>query len=416
MIRLVSRASLGVALALGMLATGVATPALAAKKEKAPEAPQAVLSKEFRLAIGAAQTAVRGGNAADGAAKLAAAEPLAQQPDEKYYLAATRYELGILTKDKVLQRKALGEMIGSASKMMSNQIELNMVSGNLAYEAGDYPDAIARFSEAARLGSKDVNGFLRLSDANLKLNKFPESLAAIDQAIALETVAANKAPDSWYKRAVAIAYQSKSGPDLAKWTRAQIKAYPTAENWRTALVVYRDGAKVEGQQLLDLMRLMLLTKSLAGERDYSEYASVAIERALPGEAKAILEEGIASGAVSKSSVRVSEILTIATGKIAGDRASLAASEKQASAAPTGKVAKGTADGFLGYREDAKAIALYRLALQKGGVDNDEVNTRLGIALARSGQKDEARKAFGAVTSSPRADIAKFWLLYLDTAA
>ena len=70
--KLVSKASLGAALALGMIAAGVATPAFAKKAEKAAPQYAPQLSKEFRVAIGAAQNAVKGGNAADAAAKLAA--------------------------------------------------------------------------------------------------------------------------------------------------------------------------------------------------------------------------------------------------------------------------------------------------------------------------------------------------------
>jgi hypothetical protein len=52
--------------------------------------------------------------------------------------------------------------------------------------------------------------------------------------------------------------------------------------------------------------------------------------------------------------------------------------------------------------------MYRAALSKGGVDANEVNTRLGIALARSGDKAGAQAAFGAVTGNPRAGIAALW--------
>jgi Flp pilus assembly protein TadD len=57
--------------------------------------------------------------------------------------------------------------------------------------------------------------------------------------------------------------------------------------------------------------------------------------------------------------------------------------------------------------------LFRLAQKKGGIDADTVQTRLGIALARLGQKDAAREAFKAVTGAERKEIANFWLLYLD---
>jgi len=94
-------------------------------------------------------------------------------------------------------------------------------------------------------------------------------------------------------------------------------------------------------------------------------------------------------------------------------ASISVSEKAANAAgATGKPAAGAGDAYLGYGEDAKAIPFYKMALQKGSVDADQVNTRLGIALARSGQKDEARKYLSAV-GGVRSDIAKYWLLYVD---
>jgi hypothetical protein len=48
------------------------------------------------------------------------------------------------------------------------------------------------------------------------------------------------------------------------------------------------------------------------------------------------------------------------------------------------------------------------------VDVDAVNTRMGIALLRSGDKASARAAFSAVKGA-RADIAAFWLLWLDQA-
>jgi len=55
-----------------------------------------------------------------------------------------------------------------------------------------------------------------------------------------------------------------------------------------------------------------------------------------------------------------------------------------------------------------------VALQKGGVDADEVNTHLGIALAKSGDKAGAKAAFDAVKGAPRAGIAGLWNAYLAT--
>lgn len=405
------------ALMAGAGAMTMTGPALAQKKkkdEKAAAGPSFQLSKEFRAAIGPAQAALKAGDFAGAETGLAAAEAIAAHPDEKYIAAAVRLDMAGQKKDVAGQAKALDAILTSGGAPAADLGKFNFFAGSFAYQAGDYTKAAQRLGEADRLGYKSNDLLLLLAESNFKQNNVPAGLAFVDKAVASAQAGGQKAPEAWYQRAASVAYKAKLNGDVAKWTRAQVKAYPTAENWRSALVTYRDASKLEGQQQLDLMRLMRLTKSLAGERDFYEFASLATDRALPGEAKSTIEEGFASGAVPKTSRPVNEVLAIANGKIAADRASLASSEKQANSAPTGKAAKGTADGYLGYGEDAKAVTLYRLALQKGGVDNDEVNTRLGIALARSGQKEEAKNAFSAVTAGPRADIAKFWLLWLET--
>ncbi len=81
-------------------------------------------------------------------------------------------------------------------------------------------------------------------------------------------------------------------------------------------------------------------------------------------------------------------------------------EKTAAAAPNGKPASRTADAYLGYGDNAKAIELYKLALTKGGVDNDEVNTRLGIALlalGRSGRREGGFHGGLGDVAGPQAD-------------
>jgi tetratricopeptide (TPR) repeat protein len=110
---------------------------------------------------------------------------------------------------------------------------------------------------------------------------------------------------------------------------------------------------------------------------------------------------------------VNEIGAAAGAKVAADKASLAAAEKNAASSANGKAALGTADAYFGYGDYAKAAALYKLALQKRGVDAGTANLRLGMALAKSGQAAEAKQALAQVTSGPRAEIAQFWTLWVD---
>jgi hypothetical protein len=71
------------------------------------------------------------------------------------------------------------------------------------------------------------------------------------------------------------------------------------------------------------------------------------------------------------------------------------------------------NSYYGMGQYAKAADLYRQAVTKGGTDADVANLHLGMALARSGDKAGATAALSAVKGA-RADIAKYWLLYLQT--
>lgn len=412
----VSRAAIGLALAMGVAAPMAVSPAMAAKEKKEKPAPAKAwqLSKEFRAAYVPADAAVKA-NAPDAVAKIQAAEAVVKNADEKYIAGTLRLTLGQATKNAKLQQEGIEAMVQSGSATPADAPKLNMAAGQLAYQAGDYATAKKYLAEAARLGGAGVDANLLLAEANFKAGTTQEGLTALEAAIKAEQAAGRKAPPEWYGRAAAMAYKAKMTGETAKWTREQVRAYPTSENWRSALVIYRDSSNLDNQSMMDLYRLMNDTKSLAGERDFFEYASTAILVALPGEAKKVIETGFATGAVNKSSRAVAERLADADKKIPSDKASVVTDEKRSASAPDGRLAANTGSAYLAYGDNAKAIDLFRLAQKKGGIDADTVNTRLGIALARSGQKDAAKAAFQAVGGTTRKDIAQFWLLWLDQA-
>jgi hypothetical protein len=406
--------SLGVALALGLAMSATVTPAQAAKKEKVPDGPKIEISKEFRAAVQPIEADIKAAKYDGMSARLDALAQQYSMPDEKFFIGTRRYDFARATKNQAEIRKGVLEMLASNSTLATPNLgQLNYAAGQFAYNAKEHPEAISRLSEAVRLGNKEPDTFILLAESNFQLNKFAEGLAFAEQAVGAKTALGQKAPSDWYRRALSVAYKAKSQPQIAKWSRDQVGAYPTPENWRTALFLFKDANRLEGQQSLDIMRLMRSAKALAGEKDFFEYAALASERGLPGEAKSVIEEGMNAGTIGKTSRPINELLAGAAAKVNGDLASLGASEKQAAGAANGKIAAGTADAYLGYGQDSKAVPLYKLALQKGQVDADAVNTRLGIALARLGQKAEAREAFTKVGGA-RADIAKFWLTWLDT--
>jgi tetratricopeptide (TPR) repeat protein len=415
--------SLALALVLGMPSIAVSTDAYAQdKKEKkskkgkgeAPKAAPAKISPAFQKAAEPVQKMIAAKDFNGAKAGLATAEPLATMPDEKFFAGSFKLQIGQGMNDYAMMRKGINEMIAAGSTQASDPAALYMNAGRLAYQANDYVDAIAKHKEALRLGNKSVDAYLQTAESNYKLKNFAEAETYLASAIDAEKAAGSAVPESWYVRGLAIAYQMKNIGSINKAGRKLVSAYPTSKNWRETLVTYRDYGKIDNQLLLDIYRLMRATKSIAGERDFNDYAAITIERALPGEAKSVIEEGFATNAIPKTSTVLRERLSEANAKIASDRASVTADEKRAVSAADGRLAANTASALIGYSEYAKAAELFKMAIAKGGVDLDTVNTRLGIAYVLSGNKVEAKTALEAVNkASPRGDIAQYWLLWLS---
>lgn len=395
---------LRIALMFAVMAAASTQPAHAKKKKPPPVASGPQVSIPFRQAMAEAQAAVTAGTPAMLRQRLNAAAGVAQAPDEKYYVGALRFKQAEPTNDRAEMRKGANEMLQSGSTLLRNETELALLSGGLAFELNDPQDAITRMAQADRLGSKDINRFLVSAESHARLNRPAEALLMFEKALAQEGV---KPRDSWHLRAMSLATAANQSDAVARWGADFVRAFRTPENVRTAAFTYRDSAKSTGASLLDLSRLAVDAKGLAGERDHLEFATAALANGAGGEAKAVIEQGYASGFISRASVAAKASLTKAVAKAGTERSSAVAAEKLAAKAADGKAALSAANAWLALGDNTKAAALYRTALTKGGIDGNLASLRLGIALVRQGKNSDALASFAAVTGATKP-IALLW--------
>ena len=410
--RFISRFSFAVALAATGAVVFAMSPqeAYAAKKEKAPSVK---ISDAIKPQVIEIQKNLKDNPAA---AKPIVEALLAQQltGDDQFIAGQLALQIGGALKDAPLQEKGINASLASG-KVSAEQAPLfNFYSGNFAYGAGRYSEAQQKLKQAIDLGYNENGVGALLAEAYFKENKYQQGLDALKIAIERQKSSGAVVEQDWYRRGAALAMQSKLPGAAGDWTYKLVEAYPTGENWRAALSVYRDSAtpSLDNQQNLELMRLMRKANAMVSERDYFEYADAADPRRLPGEVVSVLEEGLASGNIPATSAYVKEALGLARGAVSADKASLAASERDAMKSPNGKIALATADAILGYDDYAKAASLYQTAIEKGGIDNDRAN--MGLAIAKVGQQDwaGAKQAFASINGT-RKPVARFWTLWLE---
>lgn len=407
---IVSKAALTAMLALGGIAT-VATTAPAAvqrNKKGADGAPALKVGEEFRKAASAAQAAIQANDNATAETQLAAAEALVKNDDEKYFAAQLRLPLAARTKNNAGMKSAIDTLL--ADPRTQDKARLAFVRGDIARQEKDYAGAMRYLQQAQQLGYQDENLTLMIAQTHFDTNNAQAGVAELEKAVQAKKAAGQPVPDSWYDLAVAKLYGAKDSAGVSKWLKLQLADYPTAKNWRRSLLVWRDSATLDDQARLDLFRLMRQTKAMADQNDYLEYADIAYRVGLPFETKSVIDEGRAAGKIQSSGAATLYGEAQQAIKIEGSLASLETKAK----AGTGRQAANMGDAYLGSGNYAKAAEMYRLALQKGGVDAQTVNLRLGNALVGTGNKAEAATAFAGVTQQPKAEIATFWKQWLDT--
>lgn len=407
------RLTVGAILTLSALAASPAVAGYSAAQDQAPAqaAPKPVkVSKEAGPAIQKLDAAVKANDFANIPALVAAANATAKTPVDRYAIASLQVRAAQAQKDNAALAAAVDALLATGQVPDAEAKSLRVSAAKLRYDLKQYDLAAAGFEQALQADANNLDAYVLLAETRSAQNRGADAVPLLQKAIQLRAASGQPVPESWYNRATSLAYNNKlpAAPELA---RAWAKAYPSASSWRTAILTFEPSSGLTGPDTIDIFRLQRVAGALKGETDYYRYADMAFLRGLPGEATAVLDEGFAANAIDRNKPAFRDLYAAASGKVASDKAGLAAAEKSALAGAAARSAVGTGDAYLGYGDYQKAASLYRAALGKSGADAGLTNLRLGIALARSGDTAGATAAFNAVTGS-RAGLAKLWLEWL----
>lgn len=416
-----------------VLMLGAAAPALAQSQTyqtapprtvPAPAAPSAApaqpernynLNRAERTAMQPLLVAVQASDWPAAQTALPAAVAAARGNDAKYLIGQIRLRIGIGTSDRQMQAQGVDEMISSGGAQPHEMRALYENQLSFATAAGDTAKAARATAQLDALNPNDPNRFLRQARVRVTANDAPGALALYRQAIQLQTTNGQPIPVEWRQQMSSIAYTARL-PETASLMREWLAVAPSQALWHDSLAIYAEfiGAS-DGALTLDVYRLIRAAGAMTNERDFVVLAQAASDVRAFGEIKAVLEEGFSRNLITVNGALMRERLALATRRSTEDRGSLAAERTAALAGRDGAAALRLGEAYYGYGEYGPAAELYRAALQKGGTDANLVNTRLGAALAQAGQRAEAEAAFRAVTG-PRAELAQYWLLWLQSRA
>lgn len=247
-------------------------------------------------------------------------------------------------------------------------------------------------------------------------DNFSDAANYMKEAVAVAKAAGDKPEENWLLVLQSAYAKLKNNPGITESTMDLVRYYPRKEHWLVLVQDQLSQASNKDRRILQVFRLMYDVDAMAQAEDFTEAATVAIQRGSPGEALNFMQKGYATGILETSGDKAKSTALLADAeRLAGaDRKALAQFEKEASAAKAGEADVRLGEAFLSYDQPAKGLEAIQRGIAKGGVkDLDEANLALGRAYLRSNNGPEAKKAFGQVTAPEFAQLAQLWSIYAD---
>lgn len=337
----------------------------------------AVSPQEMRV-LSALGNLARGAQSARQDRALADARRVANGRDARFALALYELEIGNRRGDDVMRAGALDVLIASPLTRPERLAGHLAVRGQIAYRAGDFDIAGKLWGRLAELTPADPDALANLAQVRLAQKDAPGAMDLLTRAIAARAALGQPVSEGWYRQRLSIAQQGELVVPGIEAARALVGAYPTPENWRIALVVYRQLAAAEGALEIDLFRLTRHVGALTQAAEYQRMAQLLNQAGEPREAEVVLGEGVKRG-----------LLDVA---ISPTREIMAEVERAIAKARPGAAVRAEPPNAAG------------------------VQVRLGMTRLNAGQRAAAEAAFRAAADDPAggryADMGFFWLAWL----
>ena len=165
---------------------------------------------------------------------------------------------------------------------------------------------------------------------------------------------------------------------------------------------------------LELLRFKAAAGILAGTDETMELAQLALQAGSSAEAKKVVEQGYASGALGTGdqAPRHKRLADLVDKTAAQEASSGAAALAEATAAKDGNALVTIGFNRVMAGDAAKGLALIEQGIAKGGLKRpDDAQLRLGVAQLRAGQKAQGLKTLRAVRGADgSAAVAHLWVL------
>src|SRR5664279_1090414 len=289
------------------------------------------------------------------------------------------------------------------------------VLATLAYALKNYPGAVEWGNKAIAAGDNTNDVQLIVGQSYFLQNKYKEAAASTQELVSRAEKAGQRPQEANLKLLWECYRKLNDDNAEGKVIEKLLTYYPKPDYWANAMASLQQMANHNDRLTLQTYRLMQDVGTLKRSDQYAEMAQIAQEQGLPGEAQAVLEQGMTKNVFTeqRDKERAGRLLEAAKKLAVTAKQGLPHDEQTAAAAPNGEVLVAVGSSYLLNANDpVKAVTLLTQGIAKGGLKNvNDAYVNLGLAQVRNKNFAEAQRAFGKVDKDPGYErLAKLWSL------
>ena len=396
------------------LATCVVTGSIALSPVYAQDAVRPDIGKPLQ----AASALLKAGKFKEALSKIREVDGVPNKTaNETYLIESMRGSAATGVGDNETIIKSFESVIASGKAPPATQLKLVEAVAGAHYRARDYAATNKWASRYLREGGSNPQIRTLLIQSYFQAGDFTNS--AKESLVDIQAdERAGRTPSEEKLQLLANSYlrQKNTGGYIATIEKL-LNYYPKKSLWADVISRLQRKPGFSDRLALDVYRMQLATGNLTATEDYMEMSQLALQAGFPGEAKKVVDEGYANGALGKGAGvdRQKRLRDLVEKRVAENQKVIAAGVEEAAA----NAAKdGNAQVSLGYNlftagQATKGISMMEAGIKKGGLKRpDDAGLRLGTSLIQAGQKAKAAQVLKTVKGTDGTqDLASLWVLF-----
>jgi hypothetical protein len=403
-------ASLGVLLAVACVA--MTSAASAADKPKGPEISR-IIAKEMT----AAQKALQAGQWSEALKNLDEAE--------------TKSPLTTFDKKTIYNFKGFADVKLGNLKAAQTEFERTLATGaatpeetasitrtlfGISASTNQYQKTIDYGKQLVDAGTATPDNIAIIAQSYYQLKDCKNASAWSDKAIAATRKAGETPKENIYLFKLQCASDAGDTATMDAVLMDLIRLNNKTTYWNTLLRIERQDERVDRNTLM-IYRIMYNTNAMNADTDYIEMSQLLADAALPGEAQAVLEKAMSTGAIKdEHKERTTRLLTSLKTRADADRKGLAQEDAEAAKSTAGELDVKLGEVYYGFGDYQKAVDVISRGIQKGQIKHlDEAYVYLGLAQAQLKDFAGAKRTFASLKIVPDISprVLKLWTLYAE---